>query len=691
MSRHVGFWGLLVAVVAVTGCGGAPEDVAASKIDPPVAVDDAAAETSSDAPSTADGGKVNEGDSQSPPPDSEADSDAGQDADPPSNDDGGHVVDAGDQDSSPAVDAGNPVVDAGQDSALPAVDAGQDSGSPKVDSGNPVVDSGSEPDANDSGSPVVDSGPPPVCTSGDKDCSGLTPRSCVGGQWVKGSACSFVCSAGSCEGSCAPGSMKCSGTESQLCDGTGTWQNNTACPFVCTGAGVCSGNCVPGSSPVCSGNNVESCDNGTLTVSQSCPFVCSAGACEGSCDPGAMTCNGLTPQTCNGSGSWVSGAACSYLCTGAGVCSGECTPGAVTCSGNGTETCGSNAMWGSVSSCPAPSNASPSCSGAGSCAWACNASYTNCSGSCLDLTSDPNNCGACGHSCGGGTCSNSVCGTETLVTVSGPVTGTVSTLAVGGGSIYWTGSTNGVMGMNLTTNVQTPIASATNAKYLQVDANNAYWSTSGAVSKAPLSGAGPTTLVIGVSPGQWPVFTIDSTDTYLYTWGDRYLYKITIATGFATTVTFSSTVIPTAITTDGTNVYVADSTSKEIMKVSVNGGALSKVVSTSVLSIYFALDGETLFYTTNGTGISEVALPSGSPTVVDSTGYDGFLTTDGTSLFYATGYLAKQVIGSSTVTKLASSVLGAIQDVVLDSTYVYFTEPALTGGGDTSIMRIVKN
>jgi hypothetical protein len=40
------------------------------------------------------------------------------------------------------------------------------------------------------------------------------------------------------------------------------------------------------------------------------------------CPRGQMRCSGNTPQTCNGSGEWVSGTECAgkTVCTGAGVC-----------------------------------------------------------------------------------------------------------------------------------------------------------------------------------------------------------------------------------------------------------------------------------------------------------------------------------------------------------------------------------
>jgi len=42
-----------------------------------------------------------------------------------------------------------------------------------------------------------------------------------------------------------------------------------------------------------------------------------------------------------------------------------------------------------------------------------------CSGACVQTASDPLNCGSCGHSCQGGTCSGGVC--QPLSLVSQPI------------------------------------------------------------------------------------------------------------------------------------------------------------------------------------------------------------------------------------------------------------------------------
>lgn len=98
----------------------------------------------------------------------------------------------------------------------------------------------------------VDSG---LCTAGAVDCQGKTPRTCnQNGVWQNEKACQYICSNGSCKGSCEPGTKRCNGKgtvapEVQLCDVNGDWKHSESCvvdcdnsvsPPACTGKMCCS-------------------------------------------------------------------------------------------------------------------------------------------------------------------------------------------------------------------------------------------------------------------------------------------------------------------------------------------------------------------------------------------------------------------------------------------------------------------
>lgn len=98
-----------------------------------------------------------------------------------------------------------------------------DDGGAAANEAAPVEDAGSKLDAASSG---LDSG---ECASGAKQCSGETPQTCSSaGQWVDGTPCKYVCSAGTCTGTCVPTTMQTCGdagscSSLRTCDSTGEW------------------------------------------------------------------------------------------------------------------------------------------------------------------------------------------------------------------------------------------------------------------------------------------------------------------------------------------------------------------------------------------------------------------------------------------------------------------------------------
>ena len=310
-----------------------------------------------------------------------------------------------------------------------------------------------------------------VCNSGDKRCSGNVSQTCnSSGQWVTNQTCPYVCSGtGNCTGSCVPTTKDCSGNTPRTCDSNGSWVNGTACSYVCSGAGVCSGVCTPGSNQ-CSGLNSQTCNSsGQWVTNQTCSYVCSGtGTCSGSCVPNSKQCSGVVPQTCDSSGAWVSGASCPFVCS-SGACSGVCTPGASQCSGQQIQTCNGNGQWATAVNCGAVTNATSYCSG-GSCKFNCNLDYDDCDGvasnGCeVNVNTDGNNCGTCGHSCCGGACGSGVC------------------------RVYDTGIYSSIY---------------------DVDKDNIYWTPSGSnINQQPRTGGTPTTIITQSATNNYTVWVND--------------------------------------------------------------------------------------------------------------------------------------------------------------------------------------
>ena len=115
----------------------------------------------------------------------------------------------------------------------------------------------------------------------------------------------------------------------------------------------------------------------------------------------------------------------------AGACSFTCTPGFSDCDGNPANGCEAQPSsdpancGGCGKVCgTANTNAASKCE-AGSCVFTCNASFAHCgtsgdTGCETDLSTNPQHCGACGHSCLGGNCTDGKCEPFQVASVTTP-------------------------------------------------------------------------------------------------------------------------------------------------------------------------------------------------------------------------------------------------------------------------------
>ena len=242
-------------------------------------------------------------------------------------------------------------------------------------------------------------------------------RTCTGG------VCGYTCLAGfgDCDASAD------NGCETNLLTDVGhCGACSTACPTPANAMatcvrGQCGFVCNPGFAD-CDQNPTNGCEVNLLTDANNCGGcnnhctggkTCQVGTCA--CPAGQYDSNGLC---CPNGTSNSSGVCCP---TGTTNCSGACVN--LSTDPNNCNTCGTP--------CSAPANATPTCVG-GTCGFVCNAGYSysngiccpnstpghvmaNCGGTCVDLSTDPNNCNTCGNrcatgqSCVGGTCSGGGC------------------------------------------------------------------------------------------------------------------------------------------------------------------------------------------------------------------------------------------------------------------------------------------
>jgi len=222
--------------------------------------------------------------------------------------------------------------------------------------------------------------------------------------------------------------------------------------------------------------------------------------------------------------------------------------------------------------------------------------------------------------------------------------------------------------------------------------------------------------------------TTDGTNLYVTDYGNQTIRKIVISTGVTTTIagtagsagttdndngTSAKFMSPTGITTDGTNLYVADRNNHRIRKIVISSGAVTTLAGSSAgtadgtgTSAQFnkpqgiTTDGTNLYTVSwvNNT-VRKIVISTGVVTTLAGTaGTDGNtdatgtsarfswpfgITTDGTNLYIAevnTRSIRKVVISSGLVSTLAGDPAGGYTDAT--GTSARFSNPeAITSDG----------
>jgi hypothetical protein len=225
----------------------------------------------------------------------------------------------------------------------------------------------------------------PACNTGFASCDNSFANGCETDirTLANCGTCGATCAHANATSSCGNGSCGLASCNS----GFGNCNNNTAdgCEQQLNTQTHC-GQC----GRACSlGNAASSCSSGSCQVS-----TCNAGF--GNCDANAA--NGCeTNLTNNTSHCNACGAAC--------PANFACQAGRCVCDANSDCASGQNCCGGSCIDIRSDRN------NCGACGNVCASGQTCCSGTCRNLTNDFNNCGSCGRSCGSNSnrCTNSAC------------------------------------------------------------------------------------------------------------------------------------------------------------------------------------------------------------------------------------------------------------------------------------------
>ena len=461
-----------------------------------------------------------------------------------------------------------------------------------------------------------------------------------------------------------------------------------------------------------------------------------ASSCTQPCKQGTVDCTCVNGDTCD------AGLVCVLeICTdpGEGVCGDgrvgrgeECDGNAVTngaCGANcrlscnlGYDDCNGDAEDGceidirtSLEHCggcqiPCSSAGGTAACDNGNCNLTCSAGYEDCNHDSTDgcevsLASDANNCGACGHSCLGGGCSNDRC--LPMVFAAEPTTQDValdadfvyySSLGTEAGS-YADGA---VIKMSKTARTRTPLASQQKSPaWLALDETDVYWAGLGSVSANHLDGVIFAVAKTGGDvqslaenqelPGD---IALDATYVYWTTGGSSgSVGRVAKTGGTLPDFPVSGQPTPRGIVVDATKMYWTNryGTPKgAVMVADLNGDNLAAFVDEQDGPYQLVQDATTLFWVNWETNSLMKALKSAgvaSPVqqelgVITGIAVDGDATYWGVDRGQGASSIRMRAKGGGDVVSLATNIdsPGAL---AVDAAAVYWTSAA-------GIMRLAK-
>jgi hypothetical protein len=323
----------------------------------------------------------------------------------------------------------------------------------------------------------------------------------------------------------------------------------------------------------------------------------------------------------------------------------------------------------------------------------CSGGIGNCNGINSDgcetnLSTDINNCGACGTVCsaaiGAPSCWAGKCAVP--IVASGQV---VSKLAVDATSVYWSRdeSSGVLLKAPVTGGTATTLATAQAfPSSIGVDGSGLYWVAVGsnAVRRVGLSGGTVTTLVTATGASVLSVF---SGNVYYGT--SSIVARVPTGGGAATNL--ANNAIVQRIAADSTGVYFTSTTGGpvSVLRVGTTGGATTTLVSGQTGSGPIALGGNFLFFANNASGsLMRVPKAGGTATeIYSSTIAYTDVAADGTNVYFANGTSGSvmRIAHDGTNGQPLAPGGGDIRSVALDATNVYW------GTADGRIVKMSKN
>jgi hypothetical protein len=421
---------------------------------------------------------------------------------------------------------------------------------------------------------------------------------------------------------------------------------------------------------------------------------------DAGCVAGSARCNGQQPQVCGADGQWHNDQPpCPYGCVNGG-CQGICPPGASQCNGNLVQVCDATGEWQTVTTCMQPT---PDCQN-----LTCICAETLCSGQCIDLQTDPHNCGVCARDCQGGACQGGVC--QSFVVASGSAVSDPRDLAVSARSIYWSEATTYGWIFSVPLGGGTPFTVSggdEGPSALAIDTTSVYWLDSagpcdasagcyGNLFKAPLGGGPMVSLYSGGSGMITKDIAVDAINVY---WTDPGLpggpsvMSVPVNGGTPTTIA-SGLLNATNIALDAANVYwsapsgVANVPSAVMTVPKAGGTPVTLAVANNPMDL--AVDSTNVYWIDDGTSsVMTVPTRGGPPTTLVSNVFvpGSGIAIDVTNVYWSsnTALMTVPKSGGTPMTVTSGNGAGAATSIAVDSSAIYWI-----GAGAHVILKVAK-